>query len=99
MPDCWLHGPTWSSLNCQFSSNQLWRNTNLLGLLICLQLIYRAIYLACSGVTKQSNSTQTSPISTPNLMNSEYSDCLHQLSNTPFKFGKFLLYVYKSCFS
>ncbi|CAH8544524.1 unnamed protein product [Schistosoma bovis] len=86
MPDCWLHGPTWSSLNCQFSSNQLWRNTNLLGLLVCLQLIYRAIYLACSSVTKQSNSTQTSPISTPNLINSEYSDCLHQLSNTPFKF-------------
>ncbi|CAH8554265.1 unnamed protein product [Schistosoma rodhaini] len=87
MPDCWLHGPTWSSLNCQLGSNKLWRNTNLLGLLICLQLIYKAIYLACSSVTKQSKCTQTSPISTPNSINNEYSDCLQQLLNTPFKLG------------
>ncbi|CAH8561854.1 unnamed protein product [Schistosoma rodhaini] len=87
MPDCWLHGPTWSSLNCQLGSNKLWRNTNLLGLLICLQLIYKAIYLACSSVTKQSKCTQTSPISTPNSINNEYSDRLQQLLNTPFKLG------------
>ncbi|CAH8496161.1 unnamed protein product [Schistosoma turkestanicum] len=80
MPDYWLHGPTWRSQNGQINSNQLSLNTGILGSLICLQLIYRAIYLARDSVIKQSSCTHTSPISASNAINSEYADSSQQLS-------------------
>ncbi|KAH8877166.1 hypothetical protein EWB00_005905 [Schistosoma japonicum] len=85
MPDYWLHGPTWDSPINRFDLNQLLGNTNILGLLICLQLIYRAVFLACGNVTKQSCSTQTSFVTAiPNATNNEYTDYSRHLSSASF---------------
>ncbi|KAK4471697.1 hypothetical protein MN116_005101 [Schistosoma mekongi] len=85
MPNYWLHGPTWDSPISQFDLNQLLGNTSILGLLICLQLIYRAIFLACGNVTKQSCSTQTSLVyAIPNATNNRYTDHSRQLSSASF---------------
>ncbi|CAH8549574.1 unnamed protein product [Heterobilharzia americana] len=87
MPDYWLYGPTWSSPNGSFHLSHLWGNTSILGFLICLQLIYKAICVACcNNATKRSCSTQTSPPSTPDPGNYRYADFSRWVANTPFKF-------------
>ncbi|CAH8850185.1 unnamed protein product [Trichobilharzia szidati] len=87
MPDYWLNGPTWFSSTAAFHISQLYGNTSILGFLICLQLLYKAVCLACcKSVAKRSCSTQTNFPSPSNSVNNDCTNCSQQLLNTSFKF-------------